>query len=422
MKLLFAAPPFAGHLNWLIPLALAAREAGHDCVFLSNEAKAPMLRAKGFRVVVAKSVPDDTADRLANWPKQLTDSYVEIIRQFRAYLAMLKPFSTEVEHILRAEQPDIAVVDFLAAPVAQWCERLGIRYITTIASPVAIENHRGIPGYMGGWSPRPGFVGDARDAWGRWWSRTFKRMMFTAFRRKLHPPVSRMYRDDGTEFAYSPYKIIGYGMMELEFDRDWPAQFEMIGPVFGEPEDTPALVLPPAKKYVLASAGTHVTWAKEGLVDDVSALARSFPDWHFIVSLGQASKAFDPLQPTSLANVSIAGFVPYQRDLGRFDILIHHGGMGVTCACINAGIPALVVPRDFDQFDYAARIVHHGLGLTAKSLSSPGLEHALQRLAQREAWPNLGTFQVACSRYRPVDRFLTTLDGVAALSVVEFAG
>ena len=421
MKLLFAAPPYAGHLNWLIPLALSAREAGHDCTFLTSPAKAGMLRAKGFRVIVPASVPGDTAERLGNWPKPISGSFVEIVRQFNAYLAVLKPFSDEVEQILKSERPDIAIVDFLAAPVAQWCERLGIRYISSIASPVALENHRGVPGYLGGWSPYSGFIGDARDALGRWWIRTFKRIMFTVYRNRLYPPIDAMYRPDGTEASYSPYRIVGYGLMELEFDRDWPSKFEMIGPVFGEPEDAPPLVLPKASKYVLATAGTHVLWAKDGLVEDVLAIAQHFPDWHFVASLGQAADAF---KPSSLAapNVTVSSFVPYQRDLCRFDIVVHHGGMGVTCATIAAGVPALVVPRDFDQFDYAARVEVRGLGLRAKSLSGPQVPQLLSRLAVRENWPMLAEIQQALNRYRPHERFLQTLSEVAKMPVVMHCG
>jgi len=38
------------------------------------------------------------------------------------------------------------------------------------------------------------------------------------------------------------------------------------------------------------------------------------------------------------------------------DVVIHHGGAGIMWHCIQKGIPALVYPVDYDQFDHAARI------------------------------------------------------------------
>jgi glyoxylase-like metal-dependent hydrolase (beta-lactamase superfamily II) len=48
--------------------------------------------------------------------------------------------------------------------------------------------------------------------------------------------------------------------------------------------------------------------------------------------------------------------------------VVHHGGAGITYAAIRAGVPAVVLPQDYDQFDYAARIHAGGAGLLLQSL------------------------------------------------------
>ncbi|HEU4755220.1 MAG TPA: nucleotide disphospho-sugar-binding domain-containing protein, partial [Agromyces sp.] len=45
----------------------------------------------------------------------------------------------------------------------------------------------------------------------------------------------------------------------------------------------------------------------------------------------------------------------------RYDAIVHHGGTGIAQAALAAGLPAVVVPVDYDQPDVAARLVHHEL-------------------------------------------------------------
>ena len=55
--------------------------------------------------------------------------------------------------------------------------------------------------------------------------------------------------------------------------------------------------------------------------------------------------------------------------LARYGAAIVHGGTGITYSCIQAGVPMLVWPHDFDQHDHAARIVDRGLGLRLRASS-----------------------------------------------------
>jgi UDP:flavonoid glycosyltransferase YjiC (YdhE family) len=410
MKVLFIAPPFSGHLNPLLPLARRAREAGHDCLFFTGVAKAGQLRAQGFPVIVPRSIPADGMERIANWHRQTASSPLEPIRQLSANLGILAPLGAEVGTALDEVRPDVAVVDFIAAVSARQVSARSIPWITTIPTPFAIENRRGVPAYLGGWTPMPGPLGRVRDAAGRLAVTGFKRTVFRLLASRLKPLLPRLYREDGSEAGYSNQKILGFGLRELEFERDWPAAFEMIGPVTGEPESAPPLDLPLDKPCVLASVGTHLLWAKERLVADVAEIARALPGWHFVVSLGRPGDTSEARHV--LDNVTVVPFVPYARELARFDVVIHHGGAGVTYAAIAAGVPSLVVPHDYDQFDFAARIAWHGIGIRMKSLSDRGAPDALRRLARRGDWPNLALMQQASRRYDPPARFLAALEEV----------
>ena len=78
-------------------------------------------------------------------------------------------------------------------------------------------------------------------------------------------------------------------------------------------------------------------------------------------------------------NLWLYDYVPYDLYLKNYDAAIIHGGTGLTYSCLKAGIPILVWPHDYDQFDHAARIVYHGLGLKMNGQLHLTLHH-LQRL------------------------------------------
>ena len=55
-------------------------------------------------------------------------------------------------------------------------------------------------------------------------------------------------------------------------------------------------------------------------------------------------------------------YVPLDALLCRSSALVYHGGIGTCAQALNAGIPHLVMPMAFDQFDNAARLKSLGVG------------------------------------------------------------
>jgi UDP:flavonoid glycosyltransferase YjiC (YdhE family) len=56
--------------------------------------------------------------------------------------------------------------------------------------------------------------------------------------------------------------------------------------------------------------------------------------------------------------------------------VVHHGGAGVMWECLRAGVPQLVLPQDYDQFDHAARLEAAGVGVRLRAAREVG--HALE--------------------------------------------
>lgn len=364
------APPFAGHLYPQVPLAEAARAAGHAVAFVTGERKRAVLARRGWETLPLESVPDGAMEAIANPPHRVGSNPRLLMAQLRANLGLLPGIREDLRRLFAGWRPDVVVADFVAPVAGFVAQEMGLPWVTTIPSPCVIENRRGTPVYCGGWTPGWGL----RDWLGRMVIRGFKRGVKAWLADEFRAAgVSELYRADGSEVIYSPEAILGLGIRELEFDRDWPGCFEMIGPLVEDPEDWPVIRYPEGKK-VLVTLGTHLFWAKERLrppvVESVSMVVAGTKEYPF---------------------------VPYARDLGEFDAVIHHGGTGVTHASILAGKPALVWPQDFDQFDYAARVEWFGAGTRRGSI-----EEVLRR-----DWPRLPGLQAAARAYRPREAFLT---------------
>lgn len=95
----------------------------------------------------------------------------------------------------------------------------------------------------------------------------------------------------------------------------------------------------------------------------------------------------NPRPISGAENLQTVGYIPLGRWLPHCRGLIHHGGVGTTSRAINAGIPQMIRPLAFDQFDHAQRIERFGLGVWLRS--DRELEAALDRLLDYQVAPSV---------------------------------
>lgn len=376
-RLLLAAPPFAGHLYPLIAIAKRLRDQGHDVRFATAPGGVPLLQRLGFPVDPLLADDPTVLERIGDTDEPVGNNPLRLVRQLRQNLAILPQALGEMRAMVARYAPDVVIADF-TAPVAGWAaERAGVGWITTIPTPFAIENRRGTPSYCGGWGEPIRPWHRVRDAAGRTAVRTFKSGVGLAFRHDLAALGTGVYRDDGSEAVYSPQAILGLGLPELEFDRDWPAAFSFAGPVTESPEPMPVpAFLERDVPRVLVTLGTHLPWAKRSLVDHVRGLAGRMPHLEFVVSMGAPGRSSEEQVG---GRVRVASYLAYDDVLSRFSAVIHHGGAGITYSTLRAGLPALVFPHDYDQPDFAARLVARGCAVRIRELDSSATASALER-------------------------------------------
>jgi UDP:flavonoid glycosyltransferase YjiC (YdhE family) len=400
VRVLLAAPPFAGHLNPLLTLGRGLRERGFDVRFATGAAKADLVRGHGFAVHPLLADDPGVFDRISDTAGPVRSNPLALTRQLRANLDLLPRADAELDALVRRDRPDAVLADFTAPVAGLVAQRHGVPWLTSMPTPLALETRTGTPSYLGGWGPARHAGHRLRDAAGRAATRAGKRGMQAVLHRRFRAAGVRVYRPDGSEAAYSPTAILGLGMTELELPRDWPPAFRMIGPVTATPDPWPEPPLLPPGPLVLVTLGTHLRWAKRDLVAHARALVPAAGGLPVVVSLGDARRR-DPRPLEVGAGVHVFGHLPYDAVLPRCAAVVHHGGVGITYSAVRAGVPAVVCPQDYDQFDMAVRVVAAGAGERVRRLGGPAASAALARALTSDRAP-LDRLVRAAAAYDPV--------------------
>jgi UDP:flavonoid glycosyltransferase YjiC (YdhE family) len=87
---------------------------------------------------------------------------------------------------------------------------------------------------------------------------------------------------------------------------------------------------------------------------------------------------YDSDANAALGALQRRAWVDYPTWIPAMSAVLHHGGAGVMWECMRAGVPALVLPRDYDQFDHAARLEAAGVALRLRHPRE--IESALERV------------------------------------------
>ena len=394
----FVTPPFAGHLFPILQLADHLRQQGMTRLRILSTADATRaVELCGLSMIPILPGDEDNVRNIADTKDKVGSSPVNMIRQFRKNLALMGKLKNQLQRLWTEQQPNLAIVDFTIPVAGLSAQSMGIPWWTTMPSPCVLETRTGIPAYLGGWGPRTDIIGKVRNSLGRTIVSGFKQSVRFIFAKEFRDlSIPGVYREDGRERAYSPERILGIGMREFEFNSDWPEWFEFIGPLTKSP---PFPHTPPqfttGKRHILVSLGTHILWNKEKAAAMFAKVAEHMPDCQFHFTFGKPGS----MDLETRTNISFCGYIPYDEYLSRYDAAVIHGGTGVTYSCIKAGVPILVWPQDYDQFDHAARIVHHGLGLRMKTSISDIKAKLYQLMDDKKILARVQEFQRLAKGY-----------------------
>ena len=404
IKIDVVAVPLSGHLyptlNLLAPLL---QNPQYEIRLLIGPQKKAVAEAVGFQVLPILEGHVKEFEKAANNKEQL--GIISAYRQLSASIDLINSVSDQLLDEWQKNRPDIVIADFITLSGGLVANQLGIPWITTMATQFVLETADGPPCLIGG-------MGSPKNVWqsavqflGRKATRLVKRIVSFSFRDRLKRYNFRLYNQLGQETIYSPYSILGIGMKEVELKKGFPEHYCWVGP-FGASveavEDYPLdLSAFPNRKKVLVTCGTQLAWAKDNLIYQTKQLAKVHPDFHFFVTRGVGGQPFKC--ENLMENLSVVSYLPYKEYIPQMDYVIHHGGAGIFYQCIIYGKPALILPHDYDQFDYAVRGVEAGVAYTAKRDNSKEIGQAFDRLLAKENWTELENLRQVAQSYHPTE-------------------
>lgn len=210
---------------------------------------------------------------------------------------------------------------------------------------------------------------------------------FTELRNELSIPD---YGNPIFEGQHSPKLILA--LFSKLFGRpqpDWPKQTRTTGFCFYDgrnerpmPVEVTAFLDsgPPPIVFTLGSSAVWV--ARDFFKQSIEAAHRLRR--RAILLIGDPGNLNAELPDDMIA----ADYAPYQMLLPRACAVVHHGGVGTTAQGLLAGVPTLIVPFAFDQFDNAdhARRMGTSLTLYRKHYNATAAAKELGELLSKEGY------------------------------------
>jgi UDP:flavonoid glycosyltransferase YjiC (YdhE family) len=332
VKILFCARPSFGHVYPMMPLAFAARSAGHDVSFATTGHFLERLHRLGFEVhdvgVTIDSARDELMAALAvpTMPRN-DDGRPDLSQGARLFIdGVARPTAADLQALLPAIAPDVLVYEQYDIGAAVAGHASGIPVICHSLSPQL-----------------PGGILSASGAAER---------------------LARLWADHGcTEPSLDvligdAYLDIFPTMMQPASVVDHPARIRLRPIPFVEPEATPPHWLGrTGRRLIYLTLGTVVA-TDEVLLPAIHGLARLDAD--VVVALGSAAGNELGALPD---NVHVKTFVDQPAVLRHADLAVHHGGSGTILAALAAGTPQLLLPKGADQFINADVMTSTGIAL-----------------------------------------------------------
>ena len=354
MRILFSSLPSHGHTYPLIPLALAASDAGHEVLFATGESFHRSLEAFGLDAVVAgmpifeafAEANGGSLDRAAMTEQRRNELVAKVFGT-----VLPRVFARDLAPVLARIGPDLVVHEagnpgaFIAAKRA------------------------GIPGICHG----------------------FGRVAPSGADDSMRDALVAVAREFGVEFPTGfargggdPYLDIYPASMQGEVFLETVPRIPLRPVPVSEPGNVPAVVTgrDQGRPLVYLTLGTAfgaipvLRQAIEGLAAlDTDVLVAAGPTID-VAALGEVPD-----------NVKVEAWVPQAEVLPHVDLVVHHGGSGTTLGALANGLPQLILPQGADQFSNAEAVSMAGAGtqLLAADLAADAITIRAKHLLTDEA-------------------------------------
>ncbi|ANZ38057.1 hypothetical protein BBK82_20330 [Lentzea guizhouensis] len=346
MRILFSSLGSHGHTYPLLPLAVAAREQGHDILYAVDSEFHAVVAKLGFTVIdaglsigeafsQANSLHGTSAFTREMLRQTASDAFGSVLP--RAYAADLAP-------VLERDKPDLVVFEIINPGAGIAAMRAGI--------PVVCHGF--------------GKVDE---------------MMVPA---TMIDPLMEYLTELGIALPNGQHFGLGAPYLDIfppslqDLDHLKGVERIPVRPVpFAEREPLPGWVLEHRRPLVYLTFGTAFA-GLELIQRAVAGLSRL--DAEVLVATGPQVEA--SLVADAPDNVHVMSWVPQADLLAHADLVVHHGGSGTTVSALTTGLPQLVLPQGADQFRNGELVATANLGahLVGEQFTADAVHETAARL------------------------------------------
>ncbi|MER6437915.1 nucleotide disphospho-sugar-binding domain-containing protein [Streptomyces sp. NPDC001185] len=363
MRILFASAGNFGHVYPLLPLAKAARAAGHEVVFATGEQLHPALRAAGLEPVAAgRSVPEafmeavrgsdslehEGADLGAQDvpPEVLADLHVKVFGS-----VLPRWVAADLAPVLTGLRPDLVVYEAMNP---------GAAFAARLAGVPAVAHGVGVMA-MG-----------AEEA------RIQEELLATAADLGVDVPYGQLLALAATYIDICPPSLQDPGFLAAPLPR-----IEQRPVAYGEPGELPAGIRDADGPFVYLTLGTAL-----GSVDVLRTVIDGLLPLQVpvLVATGPVVAVADLGElPERVVAVE---WVAQPEALRRAALVVQHGGAGTTLAALAAALPQLILPQGADGPANGTAVRDAGAGevIFAGDLTADAVTEQARRILGDESY------------------------------------
>lgn len=386
MRILFTTWSFPGHINPTVALARALAERGHEVAFSTGERARAAVERQGFPLYPFQHLDEE---------KVYATVFAPITRWKLAKAAVLKKW------MLETLQDQVRDQQFA---LADWKADIVVSDVTMWGTPLVLHELTGVPCVICSFAPGCMIPSPDVPPWGlglpsphSWPTRLLCRTA-RLFTEKYLAGFRRAANEMRARYNLAPLSIPVHEYLggmplylvpsvpELDYNRaGLPPSVHYIGPLIGNDtkRDSPVELLATLSRdrpWVHVTEGTMHVY-KPFLLQ---AAARGLADlpMEVIMTTGnnRDPKGMDlfPFAP----NVHLEPWIPHTELFQHTDVVITTGGAGTILTALEAGIPLLIVPTEWDKSDNAQRVVEAGaaIRISVGRCSPKRLRAAVERL------------------------------------------